>query len=182
MTGGKRARSWISAHERYPESTQTAAAIGKKYTESKDVSLDDFIRALREDEIAAVWLAYLFAPKRKLKGADKHKTWWRKWREIEKRCAYVLELKTGLRSDNREQRDQIIETALEMVRKGGRADAARKNGALSKGRPIAEFDDATKAKAEALWFDRRLSWRQVQEKLPKGVSANRCYRWFGKRT
>lgn len=179
---GKRARTYIRPHARYPDSTQRELAQGKAYVEGKDVTLDDFVRALRKDEVAAVYLAYLFGPERKRKGEDRHKTWWTAWRQIERRAAYVLELKTGLRSDDRDQRDQIIETALEMIRKGGRAEAARENGKLSQGRPVAAFDDATKAKAEAIWFDRRLTWRGLREKLPKGVTPDRCYRWFGKRT
>lgn len=142
-----------------------------------DVS--DLIRMGAPGRVYAVAHAHLLADPslRGVRGGTRG-DFWRVVDAIEAKGAIIWELYTGFRTDDPKQRDKLTRAAIDALALG-RHKTRRSD---KRGRPLKTFDDATKAKGEAVWFSRRWkTWASAGKRLPKGMTVWDAHELFGPR-
>lgn len=141
--------------------------------------LDGMIRSLRHGEVVAVTRVHILAAP-KIKTSDRpRRALWDAVHAIEAKGASILEIETGRRSTDPSDRDAMIADAIEQITHSGRAPRKRD----TPGRPPAAFTPEQIEAARAVWESRSIkTWDEVRAKLPKGFSAHRAYKMFGRRT
>lgn len=184
-------RVYIRPHPRIPKSTQIKLATEAgfahhHYVDGDNIERADFVRALRKEEAAVVTHLFLLASPKLEPGFDPYRDLLQTVATCERRAKYLLELSSGRRLDRKQDRGEALADAFMEIQTGGRAAAARRNGKRSAGRPKTDFGDEEnlqkiKDATERVWFDRRYTWAQAAKRLPKGVSTNRAFLWFGPR-
>jgi hypothetical protein len=179
---------------RYPASGQrkameshsipTVIHEGKQVRESEICKiipgeLDHFVRMAGDGRLLAVQHLFLLGnPKVRGRG-EKAKDLWATIRRIEAKGAILWELSTGRRSDDRDQRDEMIEDAVVALAKGRHK---RHRGDKRRGRPKAEFTAEEWQRAFDVWHSRKIRrWKDVDAALPKGFTRDRAYEKWGAR-
>jgi len=111
--------------------------------------LADFIKSARPGAVLGIPSLEVLANPKIKPPAKRRREFWRIIRSLPPDC--VLEDAKGRRTD----RDVLamIEDAIEAITQKRRADAARKNGAKSRGRPVKILAE-DRAKAKPIWFSR----------------------------
>lgn len=139
----------------------------------------DLFRMTRPGTVIAVQHLHLLAdPRNKRKRGGMRADLYRSMDEIEKRGGIIWELYTGFRTDTREGRDAMTRAAVETLARG------RHKTRMSdkRGRPPKTFTEAQIEKARAVWESRKLRrWKDVAERLPKGMTLKRAWQMFGPR-
>src|SRR3990167_5252499 len=139
----------------------------------------DLLRMRAPGRVIAIQHLFLLAdPKAKRKRGGTRKDLWKAIDAWEADGGIFWELSTGLRSDNRRQRDEMTREAVEALARGRhKTDRGDKRG-----RPKKEFDDTTKAKGKAVWESRKYkTWDEAAERLPAGMTVWDAYALWGKR-
>jgi hypothetical protein len=155
---------------------------GKTLTGAPNVTRDTreaFLRMAKPGRLLAVHHLFLLVdPSAKAKGGGKRKDLWNVVRRIEENGGVIWELATGRRSDSREQRDGMIEDAIDALARGRPKYSNRDR----RGRPPKEFPDDVWEKAKAVWESRRhKTWQEAAKRLPKGMTAKDAWSRFGPR-
>jgi len=172
---------------RYPESGQRKAMetnsieriVQEGGKRNANGSRADLLRMVRGNTTVAVLHTFLLAdPANKRKRGGTRADFWKVWDEIEERGGRVLELYTGLKSDNPADRDKMTREAVEALARGRHKTSASDK----RGRPKQEFTPAQVQQAHDAWHSRKLkTWAAVQAKMPKGFSLSRAYKAWGAR-
>ena len=134
---------------------------------------EDLVRMVRKGTVVALRHLFLLA---RPKGG--RRDLWNAVDAIEARGGILWELYTGLRSDDKKQRDEMMRDAVEALAKGRH----KRSAADKRGRPPMTFTPEEVEQAKAAWHNRKLkTWAQVQEKLPVGFSLARAHKLWGAR-
>lgn len=151
-----------------------AAGIEVVYVEGEHETVNDFIRSLREgDEAVVTTLDRLAKRRSSLQEAING---------IHDRGAVIVELETGMRSDNRDQLANMIFSAANALARDGTAQqskVAMLNGKKG-GRPV-NTDRLDMKAAEREWFDVRHETVFDALLAMPGWSMRSAYREFGRR-
>lgn len=104
---------------------------------------------------------------------------------ISDREPLILDLGNGLRSDDKTQWRQMLKLGRRGATSGGQGIKSAENA--KRGRKVYKPAADVEAKARAIWLNLRdfPTWTDVRKALPKGVTAEYCYRnkeWGGPRT
>ena len=142
--------------------------------ESKDDRRrSDMVRLVRTGTVVAIRHLFLLA-----RPGSGRSDLWKAFDAIEDRGGVVWELYSGLKTNDKAQRDQMMRDAVEVLAKGRH----KRSAADKRGRPSKAFTDAEMRQAHAAWNSRKLkTWAQVQENLPEGFSLNRAFKLWGPR-
>jgi hypothetical protein len=136
---------------------------------------DNLLTVARKGTVIAVMHAHLLVEPSK---HGKRQDFWNVLDALEAKGAVLWELYTGLRTNKREQRDQLTRNAIEALARG--RHKVRKGD--KRGRPPTEFSEAEWAQTKHAWESRRLkTWEAVRTKLPKGMTLRRAWEKFGPR-
>ena len=136
----------------------------------------DVTRMMTEGRTLAIQHLFLLADP--AKRANMRRDLWRAIDEVEKRKGVIWELYTGLRSDDRKQRDEMMRNAVEALARGRH----KRSAADKRGRPKKDFTPLQIEKAQQIWQSRRLkTWAAVKEQLPPGFTLARAYKLWGPR-
>lgn len=96
--------------------------------------------------------------------------------EIHDRGGEVVEVSTGRKSRNPEERRAMVADAVKGLKRGNRSPKTGK----ARGRPPKEFAADDVAKAKAVWFSRDYASNVIAAKyLPNGMTAKRAWQLFG---
>lgn len=95
--------------------------------------------------------------------------------ELIERGAVIVEVHTGRRSDNKRQREAMLEDAIRGLRGGGRRLPA---GIIPPGRPRVEFSEEQLERGRAAWFSRDYATDRIAAKHA-GMSREMCRRRWG---
>lgn len=141
---------------------------------------DDVLKIARPGTTVAVLHALLISdPRHKRKKGGTRKAFWTAFDALEAKGAQLLELYTGLRTDNREGRDRMTREAIDALARGRH----KTSQSDKRGRPPKKFSEAQWEKAQAAWESRKLkTWADVAPKLPKGMTPRDCWNKFGARS
>lgn len=101
---------------------------------------------------------------------------------IDDRGPVFIDLRNGLRSDDKAQRRLMLKLGRNGAANAGKGIASAENA--KKGRKETEHAPEVKAAAKAIWLNRRdyPKWKDATAALPKGVTPEYCYRTWGART
>lgn len=139
----------------------------------------DLERSLRSGDVVAVLHVFLLADpaKRGHARADL----WKAVDAIESRGGCIWELYTGLRSDDKRQRDTMLRAAVEALARGRH----KRSESDKRGRPPVTFTEVETLRAKAEWHSpKHKKWEDAVaalKRLDKRWTATRAYRLFGKR-
>lgn len=151
-----------------------AAGIEVVYVEGAEETVNDFIRSLRDGDEAIVTTLDRLAPRRSALQEAVN--------AIHDRGAVIVELETGMRSDDRDQLANMIFSAANALARDGTAQqsrVAKKNG-MKGGRPV-NVDRLDQKAAEREWFDVRHETVFDALLAMPGWSMRSAYREFGPR-
>lgn len=144
------------------------------YEEGGDEVVWDFVRSIREGDEACVYSMDRLAPRRSMLKEIVS--------GIHERGGVIVELSTGMRSDDRDHLADMIFNAASALARDGTAQQskiARRNG-LRGGRPP-KTDRLGLDKAKAIWFDpKHVTTEDVITHMP-GWTLRTAYRAFGPR-
>lgn len=185
-------RPWKGSH---PEARQ-AAALAKWGAEvvltigtAEAPTWREVVRLVRPGDVVGIeWLQLLpepRGPKNRHPAMDGRDA----IEEVERRGGSIVEIGSTRSTADPKQRRQLIEDMARSVGAGGRSlssEQARANGAKAgskRGRPKATFADTVTAKAENIWYSRKVATWDAAEKLlePLGYTTARAYKEFGPR-
>lgn len=123
-------RTYIRPHLLHSEASQGVGAKGSIYVEGKgNHALPKLVKALRSDEAARIeWLFLLAEPRTE---ANPRPLWslWRNMDAIEDKGIPIVEWGSGreLWSNWRKDRDIMVRTAIDMLRRAGRVAIGKKS-------------------------------------------------------
>lgn len=154
---------------------ETVITEGKKGNGTRD----DLLRMVRRGTTVAVQHLFLLAdPKAGRKPHGLRGDLWVALDAVEQRGGALWELYSGLRSDTKQGRDEMMRAAVEALARGRH----KRSAADKRGRPAQEFTDRETNMAKAAWHNRKLkTWADVRAGLPTGFTINRAYRMWGAR-
>lgn len=183
----KRHRAYIRPLPRLTESGQRKLVDGcaAVYVEGdkesgRALTLADFIGSLRKGDVAVVAWLHVLAPPRTTTNIMPRERLWKAIKAIEARGATIFEVHTGRSSASKDDRDGMIQDAIEHITSAGRAAASQQNGAKSKGRKPDEIDPDESKRAKDVWHDVRFSSDGAAMAAgPKGWSKYRYRKLFG---
>jgi hypothetical protein len=140
----------------------------------------EFLRMAGPGRLLALQHLFLLAdPRARGKKGGKRKDLWDAIRAIEAKGAILWELSTGRRSDNPEQRDTMIEDAIEALAKGRHKAGPHDRRA---GRPKKTFPPNVLEHNRKVWDSRRhKSWDECEEHFIGGMTKHDAWKEFGKR-
>lgn len=180
-------RGFSRKHPRHTLGTQEkalrerGAAVVFVADEHRDLTRENFLKALRKGDTLVIWRLFLLAEPRKKTRDNPRQDLWSVLADLRKRNVTVLEAATGRVSSDQAQRDAMLAEAIEMLTYGGRGHSvtAKINGSKG-GRPSVQFTPDETKKAEAAWFDVRYERNEDAAKhFPEGFTVARAYKQFG---
>lgn len=153
-----------------------AHGVEKIVTEGKggNGSREDLVRMVQQGTVVAIRHLFLLA---RPKGG--RRDLWKAIDAIEARGGTLWEIYTGLRSDDRKQRDEMMRDAVEALAKGRH----KRSAADKRGRPAKDFTSDEYKAAELAWRNvKKLpTWKDVEAALPEGFTVARAYKMWGSR-
>lgn len=171
-------RNYVNKHPRYSERIQTEALApyGALYVEDRSGKVfDRLMRSLRRGDVVRVYRPFLLAP---IKGQARTRR--AKWAErVEAIKAKKCRIECIDPPNCKGARMAMV--AYEDIASTGRGRAA----SGPSGRPNRMQDPEMRAKAEALWHDRRFKTRKlaaaaISNLAEKRITTGWCYSNFGK--
>lgn len=180
-------RGFSRKHPRHTLGTQEkalreqGAAVVFVADEHRDLTREQFLKALRKGDTLVIWRLFLLAEPRQKTRDNPRQDLWSVLADLRKRNVTVLEAATGRVSADQAQRDAMLAEAIEMLTYGGRGHSvtAKINGSKG-GRPSAQFTDQQIKDAKAAWFCVKIEKNEdAVKQFPEGFSAARAYKMFG---
>lgn len=104
------------------------------------------------DTIDVYWTCLLAGPKGKLPPNKRMRA---NFKAFEAKGAVIHETATGLRSDDKDQRDEMLDKGRDMLAASGRALRSIENGRMSNGRPPRVWGVEAEAAMRLIWRDHK---------------------------
>jgi hypothetical protein len=189
--GVVRTHRWLSAEAQRKRLKEDGVRTIVELDGKKDAATrDELAKLTRETTLIKIVHAFLLAdPKQRRKRGGMKADLVAYWKRLtvappKGRGGTIKDVDLGLTSENPAHERAILAAANEMLARDGKGLKSLANSKKNtKGRAPAEFPPGTREKVEPIWFDSRLTWDDCRERLkPLGVSVDRAYEWFGKRT
>lgn len=159
--------------------------LGRKTVADDDlrfVKFEDAVRTFRPQDEIYLPFPYVIADPARCKRGKVREYFDDCVDAIDDRGPVFIDLRNGLRSDDKAQRRLMLKLGRNGAANAGKGIASAENA--KKGRKETEHAPEVKAAAKAIWLNRRdyPKWKDVEAALPKGVTVEYCYRTWKART
>lgn len=159
--------------------------LGRKTVPDDDlrfVKFEDAVRTFRPQDEVYLPFPYVIADPARCKRGKVREYFDDCIDAIDDRGPVFIDLRNGLRSDDKAQRRLMLKLGRNGAANAGKGIASAENA--KKGRKETEHAPEVKAEAKAIWLNRRdyPKWKDVEAALPKGVTVEYCYRTWKART
>lgn len=159
--------------------------LGRKTVPDDDlrfVKFEDAVRTFRPQDEVYLPFPYVIADPARCKRGKVREYFDDCIDAIDDRGPVFIDLRNGLRSDDKAQRRLMLKLGRNGAANAGKGIASAENA--KKGRKETEHAPEVKAEAKAIWLNWRdyPKWKDVEAALPKGVTVEYCYRTWKART